>query len=68
MPRPMQSAVRGRLRRPIARPGPASLATTARNLGISTETLIAYLQANGGLPERTPNAGVAFMRNMDTQT
>jgi hypothetical protein len=68
MPRPMQRAVRDHLRLPIARPGPASLATTARNLGISTETLIAYLQANGGLPERTLSSGIAFMRNMDTKT
>jgi len=68
MPRTVNQAIRGHLRQPAARPGPASLATTARKLGISTETLIDYLQANGGLPERPSNAGVALMRNVEPQT
>ena len=68
MPRPVPPAIRGH-----PHPNPTSitapsLGATARALGLSTDTLIAYLQANGGFPVGSVAREFASMRIIETET
>jgi len=68
MPRPVATPIRGHPWPNPPRAGNPSLSATARALGLPTESLIAYLQANGGLPEGSATFGVLLMRGVESQT